>query len=79
MSFISFLKKHGINVYLVIWFLFMSLIFITLYNVKFHKLEIEEKEKNKDYNDTRFLTVMYEGFCDKGKDIAKNCAALKKV
>jgi len=78
MSFISFLKKHGVNVYLVIWFLFMALIFITIYNVKFHKLKLEEKEENKGYKDKKVMTVMYEGFCDTGKDIAENCAKLKE-
>ena len=78
MSFISFLKKHGINIYLVIWFFFMVLIFITIYNVKFHKLKLEEKEESKEYKDRKVITVMYEGFCDKGKDIAENCAKLKE-
>ena len=78
MSFITFLKKCGIKVYLVIWFLFMALIFITLYNVKFHKLKLEEKEEQKAFKDKNVVSVVYEGFCDKGKDIAKNCAKLKE-
>ena len=67
MSFITFLKKCGIKVYLVIWFLFMALIFITLYNVKFHKLKLENKEEQKAFKDKNVVSVVYEGFCDKGK------------
>ena len=77
----GFLKKHGINVYLVIWFLFMVLIFITVYNVKFHLLDIEEEKKKKEKEGKdrdRVVSVVYEGFCDSGKDIAKKCGALKK-
>lgn len=77
MSLINFLKKHGINVYLVIWFLCMVLLFVTIYNVKFHLLEIEEEEKKKD-KPKQVVSVVYEGFCDTGDNIAKKCGALKK-
>lgn len=78
MSLISFLKKHGINVYLVIWSLFMILIFVTIYKIEFPLLDIEAEKKRNDNDKKNVVSVVYEGFCDTGKDIAKKCGKLKK-